>query len=80
MMIKIDKRKARKLYDAGVAIFLIPNNFRVDNNWGIGSYFDNRCGKTFDALVNEFEYYNCQSKETGKYCSFYIKKVPGVTD
>ena len=36
MMIKIDKRKARKLYDAGVAIFLIPNNFRVDNNWGIG--------------------------------------------
>ena len=79
MMIKVNKTKARKLYDAGVALFLIPCKVSLDNIWGIGGFFDKSCGKTFDALVNEFEYYNCNNNEMGKYCSFYFKQVPNLS-
>ena len=31
-------------------------------------------GRDFDALINEFEYYNCTS-ETGRYTAFYLMEV-----
>lgn len=33
--------------------------------------------KTFDEVLNEYEFYNCNS-ETGKYPAFYIPVVTGL--
>jgi hypothetical protein len=75
---QIQKRTARKLYDAGKTIYLHPCNMRFDNAWQTPMPA-NRNQKTydwtFDILCDDYKYYNCDY-ERGYYIRFYVK----VTD
>lgn len=70
-MIKIDKRKARKLYDAGRPFWIVPCHLRPQCGILIGSCsFERMADISFDDMVKSFEYYNC-GNDTGKYAAFY---------
>lgn len=68
-MARISKAQARKLYDNGGTITIVPCNLRP-GAWGVD--INNADGRTFDAVVNEFAYYNCGYAETGRRPAFYI--------
>lgn len=70
-MEKINKEKARKLFNAGKTIRLCASKINPCNIWGFYADIDASCNNTFDRLVNEFMYYNC-STETGKRVCYYI--------
>ena len=66
---RIDKRIARKLYDQGVPVLIIPHKCSPRGAWVTGFEMINN-GRAFDAFVNEFTYYNC-CNESGYYPAFY---------
>ena len=74
---QVQKRTAKKLFEAGETIYLQSSNFHPFGVWSrcLDTNKDNiNCiGSTFETLVNEFEYYNCTCNETGKYTNFYKK-------
>lgn len=76
---KVDKRTARKLYNEGQTIMLVPCKVNPKNMWGIGHYFSNKDGDgfetDFDKVVSYYSYYNCQYNELGKYCAYYVEEV-----
>lgn len=72
-MRRINKRIARKLWDAGYEILFIPCKLRPDSMWGLGVttsklFWGNN---SFDEYVRSCEYYNCNG-ETGRYLSYYV--------
>ena len=74
---RIDKREARKRYNAGETLFLVPCNVDPNNCWGIGfdAHKDNiNSDPDFDKTVMYFEWYNCQDSQMGKYTAFYLRK------
>ena len=81
---RIDKRTARRAYDAGLTVHFCPCNLRPFNRYGFGLDMDinkefyNCDFKPFDYIVNEYEFYNCRDMETGKYTAFYIENKKGV--
>ena len=71
---RINKKQARSLYNNGIDIMIIPNKCSPNNLWFIGIWYNvNISGSDFDKLVNEFEYYNCNYAELGKYAAYYIQ-------
>ncbi len=73
-MTKIDKRKARKLYEAHEPFIMCASNLRPEHfGRRIGRMsFEQLIDEKFDAVVNAFEYYNCTNSETGRRVAFYI--------
>ena len=71
-MLKIDKKQARKAFNAGKEIRVVPCKCAPSNVWGIGASITRASGYTFDKLVNEFEHYNCNS-ELGNRAAYYIE-------
>ena len=69
--IKISKKHARERYDEGKIIRLMACNLNPKGYWGEPLPINNKQGKSFDKICNEFSYYNC-TRETGKTISFYI--------
>ena len=69
---RVDKRRARRLYNEGIELYMVPCNCSVHSMFTIrmGEYWDR--DYPFDIVVNEFEWYNCNA-ETGKYTMFFIK-------
>ncbi len=78
---RISKQRARKMYNAGETVYLVPCKVRPDNSWGMlydANYYNwNKC-EPFDTIVAAFEMYNCQYNETGRYTAFYRKEVLNV--
>lgn len=74
---RISKRRARALYDAGHTITVAPVNMRLNNVWctyiRIGRKLKFSLGDSFDSLVNDYEYYNCNSNEVGRYPAYYVE-------
>lgn len=72
---KITKTEARKRYEAGESVYLVPCKMRIDSPWGHSSRAvrDVTDTRTFQQVVNGFEYYNC-FPETGNYAAYYIKE------
>lgn len=73
-MVKITKALARKIYDEGEEIMIIPNKVRP--NGMLASWIrkpDNEDGD-FEKLCNAVFYYNC-SPETGMTLHYYAKEV-----
>ena len=71
-MKKISRRVARKDYENGDTIYLLPSRIRLDNMW-IQPYSINvSSGADFDRMVNNYKYYNCNS-EAGLDVAFYIQ-------
>lgn len=68
MYTKITKPAARRLYNEGSKILLTPCKLRPIP---CGVYVSRASGRDFDKLINEFEYYNCNS-ETGYYTAYYV--------
>ena len=74
---RISKAAARKAYDNGETLRIVPCKVAPVNAWGIG--FDERKAEgsaeyvgRFDSLVNGITWYNCNA-ETGYYLAYYIK-------
>lgn len=71
---KINKTQARKLFNDGVMIYLLPCRVGFNNCWivphsiikGEDEHAD------FDRILNNFEYYNC-GYGLGNYTAFYTK-------
>jgi hypothetical protein len=81
-LIKINKTKARNLFNKGQIIYLVPCKIYPDFKgiWikpieiSLEKVKNNPIyNHTFDDLVNNFEYYNC-IPELGKYTHFYIEQ------
>ena len=70
-MKRISMAAARRLFNNGVEIYMLPSKSVIGNIWilPIGIHQD---GISFDAQVNIYRYYNC-SAETGKRVHFYIE-------
>lgn len=72
---RISKKAAKKLYDTGVLLHIVPCN--MDPESVFYNYHVQKFGtETFEKVVNAYEIYNCFNAQTGKYAAFYIKK-PG---
>ena len=75
--VRISKQKARRLYDNGENIYLLPCKVSPASEW-IRPYQANdylEYQRSFDRVLASFEYYNCQYNELGKYPAFYIKEI-----
>ncbi len=73
-MIRINKVQARKQYNAGGTVYVLPCKVRFDNMW-IAPFQMNRehlQDEDFDKVINAYEFYNCMS-ETGRRSAFYIE-------
>ena len=70
-MNKINKTQARKEYNSGKDVYLLPSKAAPGSIWIQPLRINNSCGRDFDTLVNEFSIYNC-TKETGLRINYYI--------
>lgn len=68
---RITRNKAERAYNEGYRITLCPVNIRPRSSFCPPIPVTNGCGRTFRAVVNEFEAYNCYG-ETGKYAKFFM--------
>ena len=71
---RITKTKAKKLYEEGTTILLVPHKVLPENVWGIGSELIGYNPLDFETVLNTFCWYNCQHNELGKYPAFYERK------
>ena len=74
-MVKITKALAKKMYDNGEEIMVIPNRIRPNSmlaSWTSKPADDNNAD--FEKLCNAVFYYNC-SPETGMNLAYYAKEV-----
>lgn len=74
-MVKINKQRAKKLYEAGKKIMLVPCKLMYGSPWHPECVIQrgNVGYCNFTTLVNSFVYYNC-SYETGYYPHYYIQE------
>lgn len=76
-IVRVNKAKARKMYNNGIDVLFIPCNLRPDSPYMLGAWENINLGDEkipFEKLVDYFEIYNCIDSETGKYTAFYIEK------
>lgn len=74
-MVKITKALARKMYNNGEEVMIIPNKIRPNGmlaSWTTKPVDDPDAD--FDKLCNAIFYYNC-SPETGMNLAYYAKEV-----
>ena len=75
---RINKRKAKRLYNDGKTVILCPVNIRPFGFCNFqGSFNRNNCGtdflfENFEKLVDFYEHYNCNHCKTGYYAAFYF--------
>ena len=76
-VVQIAKQRARRLYEQGKTIYLQSCNMRFNTMWQSAYPMSKESCQwgehTFDSLVNEYIYYNCD-QERGKYPNFFVKK------
>lgn len=70
-MKRVEKRTAKKLFNAGKQIYAIPCRLNINSVWV--SFIPLHSSKDFDKQVNEIEFYNC-SYMTGRYLHYYINE------
>lgn len=67
--IKTNKNIARKLYNQGTTVFLIPHK---ESHPLFMKGFNNTEGKNFDDVVTNFTELFCDSASSGRYPHFYV--------
>ena len=75
--VRVSRKTARKLFDVDKKeIFFIPCKALLRSPWGLGLVIPpkNNSHTYFEQICNEFEYYNCNTSELGRYANFYAKK------
>lgn len=78
---RVTKKTARAAYRAGLTVLWCPVNLAPFTSWGLEMPINaqnwNCDNKTFDEVLNEYTFYNCNN-ETGKYPAYYIPVVTGL--
>ena len=76
-------KTAKKLFEAGAKIRIVPNKINPNNIWGlyadikkmdsnsIQTMDDVRYCNDFNFIIDNFKHYNCNN-ETGLYLHFYL--------
>lgn len=81
--VQVQKRTAKKLFEAGEELVFCPCNMHPFGVWNCGMLIEaNRCKTeeiSFESCVANFEYYNTSS-EQGLYTTFYKKVQPIVVE
>ncbi|MBQ3943574.1 MAG: hypothetical protein II669_04580 [Elusimicrobia bacterium] len=76
---RIDKRRARGLYNKGISIVVIPDNLKPFSDFAFEVYLNKEVDTIsgletdFNKRVNAFEIYNCINCETGYHAAFYME-------
>lgn len=71
---RISKATARKMYNAGMRVYLDACNLNPCGTMGaVLVDIRGECSRGFDSLVNEFTALNCINSETGKYIAYYAE-------
>lgn len=70
-LIRVNKTKARRLYNNGISIYLIPCKISPNSIWFGTVELSQAIESDFDKAVNAFKYYNCKYV-TGYYPHYYI--------
>lgn len=74
--IRVNKRKARIVYNNGEDLVFVPVKLNPVNKYGLSvklNKFDwGEEGIPFDKLVSNFEFFNCTNDETGRYTAYYV--------
>jgi hypothetical protein len=74
-MVKITKALARKMYNNGEEIMIIPNRIRPNSMLAVWTTRPaDDPDASFDKLCNAIHYYSC-SPETGMALAYYAKEV-----
>ena len=72
---RITKPQARKIYENGGGVYIIPAKCYPSGVWVSAYMMQNTNGaRPFDSVVNEYTYYNCNNY-LGKYPAFYKRTV-----
>lgn len=76
-MIQLNKTKARKYYNDGKTIVLLPSNYNIDECTVCcyGTFVTKNelnFGDSFDKIVKAFEYYRCINSQTGRYTHYFL--------
>ena len=71
---RITKTQARKIYNGGGVVYIIPRNCYPSGVWLTAYEMENGGGRSFDSIVNEYTYYNCNAF-LGYYPAFYLREV-----
>lgn len=71
---RITKAQARKIYDNGGGVYIIPRKCFPAGVWVSAMMMQNGAGRSFDSVVNEYIFYNCNNY-LGKYPAFYKRMV-----
>jgi len=69
---QINKTMARKLYNDGRTINLIPCKCGINGIWVNLCQVNNSEGQNFDSMLNSYYYYNC-IPELGLYPHYFIE-------
>ena len=74
---RISKRRARSEYENGRDVIITPAFVDPFNIWRPHTRISNKrqwgVDVTFDSIINEYEYYNCNSNELGRYPAYYVR-------
>lgn len=71
---RIHGSTARRLFEAGQIIYLVPCRVNPASPWACPAGYRKKTGsaRTWAELVNSYTYYNCNT-ETGRYPAYYIE-------
>jgi hypothetical protein len=71
-LVKTTITTARKLFDAGETVYILPNKVRLGNPWILPFAVNknNSQGHSLENVLDSYSYYNC-NKETGNGIAFY---------
>lgn len=69
---QVQRRTAKKLYNEGKTIYLLPCKCNIGNMWVQLYELSNNDDESWDIVLNYYTYYNCNC-ELGRYAHFYIK-------
>lgn len=77
MVQQINKTSARKVFNLGGTIYLLPSKVRFDNAWTypceISKKESSDIHSNFEKICMYFEVFNC-GRELGQYIHFFIKE------
>lgn len=75
---KVNKATARKMYNMGCSIMLLPCKVRFDNEWirpySMSLMTSEETENRFDRAVRIYECANCNA-ELGYYASYYVSET-----
>lgn len=71
VMVRVNKYVARKVFNFGKKVYLIQDMMRLSNAWESPCPISKESERTFDALVNEYRYYNCDN-ERGRGVKYFV--------